>query len=357
MSARSRDLDRRLQARAKKWRRSRSLGVPKQMATRIAKGKLRIFPAVTRSLESSKYVDEVMRVAQFGDRNGFEGILLFEGNDVAVEPWSMAQHILAHTERSSPLIAVNPIYLHPFTAARIITSFALLYCRKVYLNMITGTSTSDLRGLGDDLSHASRYSRLGEFIFLLRQLLTSARPVNFKGEFYETNGLLLRPRLPAELLPEFLMAGQSDDARRVSAEMECLMMQMLPPDLEQGIRAPGINFGIFAREDRDQARRAAQLRFRDSVENRELLKYTMENTDSVWKQQLSEAGQGGELHENGYWLLPFSTFQADCPYLVGSYAEIGAKLRCFAHRNVSTIILDVIADEQELRHVCKALAF
>ena len=67
-------------------------------------------------------------------------------------------------------------------------------------------------------------------------------------------------------------------------------------------------------------------------------------------------GQNDELHENGYWLLPFLTFQADCPYLVGSYAEIGATLRRFAEMNVSTIILDVVADEQELDHVGKALA-
>jgi alkanesulfonate monooxygenase len=82
----------------------------------------------------------------------------------------------------------------------------------------------------------------------------------------------------------------------------------------------------------------------------------MENTDSVWKRRLSEAGQNGELHENGYWLVPFLNFQADCPYLVGSYADVGAKLRCFAEKNVSTIILDVVADEEELHHVRKALA-
>jgi alkanesulfonate monooxygenase len=321
----------------------------------MAKGRLRVFPAISRNLDPSKYIDEMMRVAQFCDRNGFEGVLVFEGNDVSVEPWSMAQHILAHTGQSSPLIAVNPIYMHPFTAAKIVSSFALLYRRKVYLNMITGTATSDLRSLGDEQSHASRYSRLSEFIFLVRQLLTSTRPVSFKGEFYTTNDLLLRPQLPTALLPEFLIAGQSDDAHRVSAEMDCLMMQMLPPNLEQGIRAPGVNFGIFAREDSDQARKCAQLRFRDSLENRELLKYTMENTDSVWKRRLGEAGRDGKLYENGYWLLPFLTFQADCPYLVGSYEEIGVKLRRFADRNVSTIILDVLADEQELRHVCKAL--
>jgi alkanesulfonate monooxygenase len=43
-------------------------------------------------------------------------------------------------------------------------------------------------------------------------------------------------------------------------------------------------------------------------------------------------------------------------YLVGGYAEIGAKVRRFAEKNVSTIILDVVADEQELGHMGRALA-
>jgi alkanesulfonate monooxygenase len=322
----------------------------------MTKTRLRVFPAIPRNQDSAKHIDELMRVARFSDRNGFAGILLFAGNDTLVEPWSIAQHIMAHTEKSSPLIAVNPIYMHPFTVAKFVSSIALLYYRKVYLNMITGTATSDLQGLGEQLSHQDRYARLGEFIHIVRQLLASTRPVTFNGKFYTTNNLQLRPGLPPALMPEFLIAGQSDDAHRVAKQMGCLMMQMLPPNLEEGINGPGVNLGIFARQERGQATREAILLFQDSAEKRELLKYTLENTDSVWKRRLNEAGQKGELHQNGYWLLPFLTFQADCPYLVGSYADIGAKLRRFAEMNVSTIILDVVADEQELDHICKALA-
>jgi alkanesulfonate monooxygenase len=322
----------------------------------MTRTRLRVFPAIPRNPNAARYIDELMRVARFSERNGLEGPLLFAGNDTLVEPWSMAQHILAHTAKISPLIAVNPVYMHPFTVAKLVSSFALLYHRKVYLNMITGTATSDLVGLGEQRSHQERYARLGEFVLIVRQLLAGTRPVTSNGKYYATNNLQLRPGLAPALMPEFLIAGQSDDARRVATQTGCLMMQMLPPNLEQGINAPGVNFGIFAREERDQARRAAQLFFQDSVEKRELLKYTMENTDSVWKRRLHEAGQNGELCENGYWLLPFLTFQADCPYLVGSYAEIGAKLRRFAEMNVGTIILDVVADEQELDHICKALA-
>jgi alkanesulfonate monooxygenase len=323
----------------------------------VTKTKLRIFPAIPRNPDSAKYADELLRIARFSDLHGFAGILLFTGNDTLVEPWSMAQHILAHTANSSPLIAVNPIYMHPFTVAKLVSSFALIYQRKVYLNMVTGTALRDLEGLGDRHSHSSRYLRLSEFIYVVRELLATSRPVTFKGKFYRIDNLQLRPGLPAALMPEFLVAGQSVEAHRVARKMGCLMMQMLPPNLEEGIGAPGVNFGIFTREEREEARRAAQGFFRDSVESRLLLEYSMQNTDSVWKQKLNEAAQSGELHDNGYWLKPFVTYQSDCPYLVGSYADIGAHLRRFAEKDVRTIILDVVADEQELQHICEALAY
>lgn len=221
--------------------------------------------------------------------------------------------------------------------------------------MITGTAVSDLHGLGDDQSHANRYVRLGEFVALMRQLLSSPRPVNVAGRFYRASNLQLRPRLPAELMPEFLIAGQSEAAQRVAKETGCIKMQMLPPDLDRGLDVSGMNFGIFARESRDEARQAARARFRDNPDDRELLALTVENSDSVWKRRLYE-GQSGELADNGYWLLPFLTFQADCPYLVGSYAEIGAKLKDFAAKGLTTIMLDMVADEAEMQHVCKALA-
>ncbi|PDT87328.1 LLM class flavin-dependent oxidoreductase [Bradyrhizobium sp. Y36] len=316
--------------------------------------RLRVFPAISRNRDPGKYVDELMHVAHFADLNGLAGLLLFEGNDVFVQPWAMAQHIVAQTKRSSPLIAVNPVYMHPFTAAKLVSSFVQLYGRKLYLNMITGTAVSDLQALGDQCAHADRYVRLGEFIKLVRLLLESSRPIDFRGTFYTASGLHLHYRPPADLLPEFLIAGQSDAAQRIASEAGCIKMQMLPPDHDRGINAPGLNFGIFARQGRDAARRAARERFSDSAEGRELLTLTMENTDSVWKRRLFE-GQTAEMQHNGYWLLPFLTFQADCPYLVGSYAEIGEKLRTFAAQGLTTIMLDMIADEAEMRHVGKAL--
>lgn len=112
----------------------------------MTRTRLRVFPAIPRNPNAAQHIDDLMRVARFGERNGLEGPLLFAGNDTLVEPWAMAQHILVRTEKISPLIAVNPLYMHPFTVAKFVSSFALLYRRKVDLNMITGTATSDLGG-------------------------------------------------------------------------------------------------------------------------------------------------------------------------------------------------------------------
>ena len=69
--------------------------------------------------------------------------------------------------------------------------------------------------------------------------------------------------------------------------------------------APGINFGIFTREKRDQARREAKLFFQDSAEKRELLKYRWRIPTPFGNDGLMTPGKRSELHENGYWLLPF----------------------------------------------------
>jgi hypothetical protein len=60
----------------------------------------------------------------------------------------------------------------------------------------------------------------------------------------------------------------------------------------------------------------------------------------------------------GERLLATSLFglAADCPYLVNSHDEIGARLDRFAEIGVTTIILDALANTQDLKHLRRALA-
>ena len=94
-----------------------------------------------------------------------------------------AQSVFERTRRSSPLVAVNPIYMHPFTTAKMVASFARLYGRKTYLNMITGTALSYLHAMADELTHGERYQRLCEYGSIVRGLLTSDAPLTFDGSY------------------------------------------------------------------------------------------------------------------------------------------------------------------------------
>ena len=38
----------------------------------MSKTKLRVFPAISRNIDSAKCIDELMRAARFSDRNGFD---------------------------------------------------------------------------------------------------------------------------------------------------------------------------------------------------------------------------------------------------------------------------------------------
>jgi alkanesulfonate monooxygenase len=121
---------------------------------------IRIFTISPRTLGLEKYWKEMQETITWSRNFNCEGILIFTGNDTYVEPWLVAQTVLEQTTNLSPLIAVNPVYMHPFTAAKMISSFAHLYKRRVYLNMVTGTAVSHLEALGDSIiRRAGGYQR------------------------------------------------------------------------------------------------------------------------------------------------------------------------------------------------------
>ena len=65
--------------------------------------------------------------------------------------------------RVVPLIAVQPVYIHPYSVAKLVSSLAFLHGRKVYLNMVAGGFVTDLDALADETDHDERYRRLVEY--------------------------------------------------------------------------------------------------------------------------------------------------------------------------------------------------
>jgi alkanesulfonate monooxygenase len=310
--------------------------------------RVEVFTISPRTLDHKEYWRNIQNVVNWSEKYACTGVLIFTGNDTYVDPWLAAHSMLTQSRALEPLIAVNPIYMHPFTVAKMISSFAYLYQRKVWLNLVTGTALNYLDGFCDNLSHDDRYERLLEYALLIDDLLTGNGLTSVDGRFYKVSGLQVVPKMPGNLRPGYFLAGQSDAARSAAARLNACNMQMLQPGFQNQLNgARGIHFGIITRATRDQAWEAAHGWFPEDEEGQMMLDLSMQNTDSVWKRRMKSLSEDDELRSEGYWLQPFRNFMADCPYLVGSHSEVADIIAQLIIRGVDTFILDLPANEQE----------
>src|SRR5258708_23688180 len=83
------------------------------------------------------WIRGLQEIARASEEAGYEGILVFTDNS-QLDPWLVSQIIVEATERLCPLVAIQPAYMHPYSVAKMITSFAHLYRRRLYLNKVSG---------------------------------------------------------------------------------------------------------------------------------------------------------------------------------------------------------------------------
>lgn len=312
----------------------------------ISSDRIQVFglaPRIADATESWRALRSTIRLA---DKYGMTGMLIFQGNDVFLEPWVTAQFLLANTDRLSPFVAVNPIYAHPFTVAKTIASLSELYRRRIFLNLITGTAKSYLESMDDTLDHDDRYLRLTEYVQILMALIEGSS-CNFEGRFYRTKGLYLRSPSPPEHIPMCFLAGQSEAAQKTAATLGATSMHMLPPRVEALQGARGVNLGVITRPTDERAWHVAESIFPESRQGQRMLKFSMANTDSEWKRRLALAAEREAGADVGYWMQPFKNFQADNPYFVGSHERVATMIANCVDRGVRSFILDLPPEEEE----------
>jgi alkanesulfonate monooxygenase len=303
----------------------------------------------------------VIEVAGWSDVCGYEGILVYTDNGL-VDPWLVAHAILQHTSRLCPLVAVQPIYMHPYTVAKLVSSLAALYGRRVYLNMVAGGFANDLMSLDDGTPHDQRYARLIEYTRIVQGLLEPNAVVTLEGSFYRLKNVRMTPAMPPELRPGVLLSGSSEAGLAAARALGATAVQY-PKPAEAFAAEPahhgqdiGIRVGIIARPDEAEAWSVARDRFPEDRKGQLAHQLAMKVSDSVWHRQLSqtarETGTGGG---SPYWLVPFNNYKTFCPYLVGSYDTVGRELARYLRIGCRTIITDVPFDEIEMKHTDLAL--
>jgi len=322
--------------------------------------KIRIFSTCPQSSDhtSAEYLKHVINVARWSEANGCEGILVYTDNRI-LDPWLVAQNIIQHTSRLSPLVAVQPVYMHPYSVAKMVTSLAFLYRRRVYLNMVAGGFSNDLVNLDDTTPHDRRYDRLVEYTEIISRLLTADSAVSFDGEFYRIRNVKLSPRMPAGLVPNILMSGSSEASLAAAEKLGATAIKYpKSPSEDQGVASEtsidsGVRTGIIARETEEEAWRIAHERFPDDRKGQIAHELAMKTSDSVWHKQLSNLAHSTDTKRSPYWLGPFQNYKTFCPYLVGSYEAVAEEIARYLALGYQTFVLDIPPNEEELRCIGK----
>jgi len=307
--------------------------------------------------DPSTYLARVVDVARWSERVGCKGILVYADNS-QVDPWLVAHVIVQNTKSLCPLVAVQPVYMHPYSVAKVVTSIAYLHGRRVYLNMVAGGFKNDLLALNDNTPHDQRYDRLIEYTSIITQLLTGGGPVTVEGKFYRVDKLKLAPPLPAELFPGIFVSGSSEAGLAAAEEIGATAIKYPRPvkeygdDRGNGAVDAGIRVGVLSRQRDDEAWAAAHAQFPEDRKGELTRQLATKVSDSVWHQQLAELAR--PEHRTPYWLVPFEQYQTMCPYLVGDYERVGQELAGYISLGYRTFILDVPPSAEELGHIRKA---
>ena len=319
---------------------------------------LEVFSTCPQSsmVPQSCYVENVIAVARWSEQCGCRGILVYTDNSL-VDPWLVSAIIIQNTQQLCPLVAIQPAYMHPYTAAKMVSSLAHLYGRRIYLNMVAGGFTTDLAALNDSTPHDKRYARLIEYTTIIKSLLGSHDPLTFEGEFYTVRNLKMTPPVPAAVLPGIFVSGSSEAGLAAARAMGATAVKYPKPaheyqsdDSMEGLES-GVRVGIITRDSEDEAWAVAHERFPEDRNGKIIHKLAMKVSDSSWHKQLSELAVESKEGRTPYWLVPFENYKTFCPYLVGSYDTVSKELAMYVAAGYRTFILDIPANREELSHI------
>jgi alkanesulfonate monooxygenase len=303
--------------------------------------------------DSARYLARVAEVAQWSEAAGCTGILVYSDNAL-VDPWMLSHIIVQQTSTLCPLVAVQPVYMHPYWVAKQVASFAHLYRRRFYLNMVAGGFVNDLEALNDPTPHDKRYARLVEYTTIVMRLLGDPAPLTYVGDYHSVVKLKLVPPVLPALVPGVFVSGSSDAGIAAARLLGATAVKYpRPADQEQfppaDLGEAGIRVGIIARPRDADAWAVAHERFPEDRKGQLTHQLAMKVSDSSWHRDLSAVD--GAAADSPYWLVPFRNYKTMCPYLVGSYEVVAQELARYIAMRCRTFILDVPCDRDELEHI------
>ena len=307
------------------------------------------------------FLQQFTEFAQRAERHQIDGLLIFRSHRF-LDPWAVAATILQSTKTITPLVALQPTAMAPFTAAKLIWSLTTLHHRRLDLNLITGAAKDELDQIGEQLDHDERFERATEYMTVLRALLSSDEPLVHDGRFYHYRGLRIYSRLDPEVRPQVFVAGSSAAGHKMAATVADVAITHPEPVeafaesfLSQAPKGlgTGIRIGLIARPTKEEAWSAARTRFPEERVTR-IMNAMRKRSESDWMRRLAQLATNEGVYDEVYWTGAFQ--KESMPTLVGAYREVADYLERYLALGVRTIILGGVYAEEEFQHVAAVLA-
>src|SRR5262249_19374818 len=151
------------------------------------------------------------------------------------DPWLVSQIIIQSTERLCPLVAIQPVYMHPYSVAKMIATIGQLHGRRMHLNMVAGGFKNDLAALNDQTPHDARYVRLVGYTTIIQKLLATPEPVSFEGRYYKVSNLRMTPPLDPGLQPGVFVSGSSEAGMQAALQLGATPVEYPKPAADYAI--------------------------------------------------------------------------------------------------------------------------
>lgn len=266
------------------------------------------------------YYDHLVQVARAAELSGFDGVLIpqtAEGEEPLIVAGAVAREVRRiHLAPQLPAHFLSAVY-----AAKIATSFQRLIGGRLVLNFAVAPPEPGAWH-GHDWSEAEQIARLDEFLTVFKGVWTQG-PFTFEGQYYEVANGGFAPPLAGQPAPEIQLSGDSEAALELSARHA--------------------DTHLFTADSPDAvADRIAQLQRLAAAHGRSPRAGLQ--AELVARHDPAEAAAAGrERWPQG----------APDPALVGSFAEVAARLADYQAAGVGTLVLSARPHLEEAYRVAQ----
>lgn len=285
---------------------------------------------------------------------GFTGSLCYLNHHDFFDPWQLAGKQVLETAKK-PLVAVNPVYHHPYIVARSCFTISQWLNQPIALNFIAGTSANDMKQIGSFVEKSSRYQRLDEFMTILDHFFSSSLPLSFSGDYYQLENASFTGTMNHK--PDFFVAGHSSNAIELASKHHATRAQSLLSNLLSpvgSLEGQALGFGLHLAESATVGKSELAEILNIDRASEVMFRLKMDNTDGEWK-----SDQRGDLKNEA---LPNHYFPdtiksaANVPFITGDLKTLGDQLAKFLKAGGRHFIIPVVSDKgyEHVRRVFEA---